>query len=148
IDLVRVLDTGRFDVAAQTLESLEPPKTDGEAVDFAIARSRILLARNDAVGSAAALDAVEKLGGKSASSRAWQIARARTCMHSGDFTGAARLAEKAGAGGERDATMADALAVHGVALAYIGDEPRAKKSCEEAVSIARKVQDARIEAVA
>jgi transcriptional regulator with GAF, ATPase, and Fis domain/serine/threonine protein kinase len=146
-ELVRALDTGRFDVAAQTLDGLEPPTDDQESVDFAVARSKIFLARGDAVGSAKALDDVAIIAAKSASSRVWQIARARTFMRSGNSGEAARLTE-AVIGNERDAITADALSVHGLALAFIGDEANAKKALEEAVAIAREVQDARIEAVA
>ena len=147
-ELIRALDTGRFDTAASTLEGLGHATSDQERVDFAIARSRILLARGDAVGSADALDAVAKLAPSSPSSRAWQIARARTAMRAGDSAEAARLTEAAAKGREMDATTADALSVHGLALAFSGDEPNAKKALEEAVAIAREVQDPRIEAVA
>ncbi len=146
--LFRALDTGRFDVAAQTLDGLEPATRDGEAVEFAIARSKILLARGDAVAAAQALDEVEKKAKKSEGRRTWLIARARTFMRAGDSAAAARLSDEARAGGESDAITADALAVYGLALALTGDEANAKKSLEEAVAIARAVRDPRIEAVA
>ncbi|MDF2693173.1 MAG: Response regulator of zinc sigma-54-dependent two-component system, partial [Labilithrix sp.] len=148
VELTRALDTGRFDMAATTLDGLGSPTNDQEAVDFAIARSKILLARGDATGSAAALDAVASIAPASISSRAWKIARARTFMRAGDSGEAARLSESAAAGPERDAVKADALAVHGLALALAGDEPNAKTALEQAVAIARDVSDARIEAVA
>ncbi|OJY25051.1 MAG: hypothetical protein BGO98_08590 [Myxococcales bacterium 68-20] len=147
-ELTRALDTGRFDTAAQVLEALGPPSSDHESVDFAIARSKILLARSDAAGSAKALDAVAEAAPKSTSSRAWRIARARTFMRAGDSGEAARLTESVAKGAEKDASTADALSVHGLALAFTGDEPNAKKALEEAVAIARNVQDARIEAIA
>jgi serine/threonine-protein kinase PknK len=144
-DLSRALDTGRFDVAAQTLEALEPARSDDERVDFAVARSKVLLARGDAVGSASALDAVAK---EASSSRAWKIARARTFMRAGDFAEAARITTVTAKGAERDAVTADALAVHGLAIAYSGDETTAKKALEEAVALAHDVEDDRTEALA
>lgn len=148
VELARALDTGRFDVAAATLDSFGAPEGDAESVDVAIARSRILLARGDAAGSANALDEVATLAAASTSSRLWQIARARTFMRAGDSGQAARLAETAASTREKDAITADALAVHGLALAFLGEEGGAKAALEEAVSIARSVHDARIEAVA
>ena len=43
---------------------------------------------------------------------------------------------------------ADALAVGGVALAYLGEEARALASLNEAVAVAKNVHDARIDKVA
>ncbi|MCW5834719.1 MAG: protein kinase, partial [Labilithrix sp.] len=147
-ELARALDTGRFDTAADALDGLGPPANALESVEFAIARSKILLARGDAVGSASALDAVAELAEASAAARAWRIARARTCMRAGDSVEAARLTEGAASGPEKDAIAADALAVHGLALAFTGDEANAKRALEDAVAIARDVQNPRIEAVA
>ena len=145
-ELARALDTGRFDTAAETLDGLEPAKTPAEQVELAIARSKILLARGDGAGAATSLDAIVELAPSSAHGRAWQIARARTYMRAGDFASAARLSDSARE--KHDATTADALAVHGLALAFSGDETNAKTALEEAVSIAREVKDPRIEAVA
>ena len=82
--------------------------------------------------------------------RAWLTARARTHVRAGDFAEAARLAEEAAAppASGRDAQSADALAVCGVALAYLGEEKRALEALQEAVTVAKNVHDARIEAVA
>src|SRR6185503_6100129 len=57
-ELRRALDTGRFDLASETLDTLNDPKDDAETVDFAIARARIFLARGDALNAAKVLDAV------------------------------------------------------------------------------------------
>ncbi|HVH47818.1 MAG TPA: protein kinase, partial [Labilithrix sp.] len=116
-ELGRALETGRFDTAAATLDALGAPANDAERVDFAVSRSKILLARGDAAGSARTLDEVAALATTSPASRGWQIARARTFMRGGDSAEAARLTEAAARGSERDATTADALAVHGLALA-------------------------------
>ncbi|MBX3232892.1 MAG: sigma 54-interacting transcriptional regulator [Labilithrix sp.] len=143
-ELRRALETGRFDVAATALERLGTGLDDDDAVELAIARSRVCLARGDAAGAATALTAVAELA---KSSRPWKIARARTFTRAGDYAAAARLAEEA-ARGEEDAIAADALAVQGVALAYTGDEATAKAALERAVALAQQVQDARTEAVA
>jgi transcriptional regulator with GAF, ATPase, and Fis domain/Tfp pilus assembly protein PilF len=149
VELARSLDTGRFDAAKATLDGLSPPEDDQESLDFGVALSRILLARGDAAGSARSLDEVANLAKAGPSARAWQIARARTFLRAGDYAEAARLAGEA-ANGPSDATTADALAVHGVAITYLGetDDDRAKTSLEKAVSIAREAGDARIEGVA
>ena len=148
-ELGRGLDTGRFDVAAGTLAALGDPIGDAESVTFAIARARILLARGDGEGAGKALDDV--LGpARKASLRAWLTMRARTYARAGDFAQAAKLAEEAAAETNegRDAISADALAVGGVALSYLGEEKRALEALEEAVLVAQRVHDARIESVA
>jgi serine/threonine-protein kinase PknK len=149
-ELRRALDTGRFDVASETLDTLEQPKDDTEKVDFAIARAKILLARGDALTAAKTLDAVAKIAGGSAHHRGWLTARARTYIRAGDFAHSARLAEEAAVAPKsgRDALSADALAVCGVALAYLGEEKRAMEALREAVTVAQRVHDARVEAVA
>jgi transcriptional regulator with GAF, ATPase, and Fis domain/predicted Ser/Thr protein kinase len=149
-ELRRALDTGRFDLASETLDTLHEPNDDAERVDFAIARAKILLARGDALTAAKALDAVTTIARGGPHHRAWLTARARTYIRAGDFAEAARLAEQGAAplATGRDGLSADALAVCGVALAYLGEEKRALEALEEAVSVAKRVQDARIEAVA
>jgi transcriptional regulator with GAF, ATPase, and Fis domain len=153
--LRRALDTGRFDLASETLDTLNEPKDDDEAVDFAIARAKILLARGDALSAAKALDAVAeaarcKRAEPSSHLRGWLTARARTYVRAGDYVQAAKLSEEAAVPppGGRDALSADALAVGGVALAYLGEDARALAALEEAVAVAQRVHDARIEAVA
>jgi transcriptional regulator with GAF, ATPase, and Fis domain/serine/threonine protein kinase/Tfp pilus assembly protein PilF len=146
-ELARALDTGRFDGAAEVLDALGPASTPSEAVELAVARSKILLARGDGAGAATALDAVAEHSGEAAHAREWRIARARTYMRAGDFASAARLSSDAKTEA-RDAVAADALAVRGLALAFVGDEANATAALEEAVEIARTVKDPRIEAVA
>ena len=149
-ELRRALDTGRFDLASETLDTLHAPNGDAEKTDFAIARAKILLARGDALTAAKALDAVAKIAHGGPHHRAWLTARARTHVRAGDFAQAAKLAEEAAVAPAtgRDAFSADALAVCGVALAYLGEEKRALEALEEAVLVAKNVHDARIEAVA
>jgi serine/threonine-protein kinase PknK len=149
-ELRRALDTGRFDLASDTLGTLGDPRGDAEAVDFTIARARILLARGDALGAAKGLDAVSDEARAGSHLRAWLTARARTYVRAGDFAQAAKLAEEAATAPEagRDALSADALAVGGVALAYLGEDTRALVALNEAVTVAKSMHDARIEAVA
>ncbi len=150
-ELRRSLDTGRFDGAAETLSALGEPADDLEAVAFSIANARILLARGDGAAAATALDDTEGAARQTkAHLRTWLTMRARTSVRAGDFAQASKLAEEAGAPtkGGRDAISADALAVGGVALAYLGEEKKALAELEEAVSVAQRVRDARIEAVA
>ncbi len=149
-ELRRALDTGRFDLASETLDTLNDPKDDGEVVDFAVARAKIFLARGDAAGATKLLDGVEKTARKGNHLRAWLTARARTHVRAGDYAPAAKLAEEAAVAppGGRDALSADALAVGGVALAYLGEETKALEGLNEAVAVAQRVHDARVEAVA
>ncbi|HEY8079498.1 MAG TPA: sigma 54-interacting transcriptional regulator, partial [Labilithrix sp.] len=146
-ELTRALDTGRFDDADQALDRLGPPNGDAESVHFAIARAKILLARGDATGAATTLDGVAGPAKGGPSVRAWRIARARTFVRQGDFAQASKLAEQAIGDGD-DALAVDALAQRGVALAYLGDDAGALQSLDRAVALAKKVQDARIQAVA
>jgi len=158
-ELARALDTGRFDLAAETLDALGPASTDAEAAELAVARAKILLARGDAKGAGEALDATPEAARRGLAARDWKITRARTHVRAGDFAQAADLAEAAVAAADgdegardgdhaRDALSADALAVRGVALAYLGDEARALAALEEAVAVAKNVQNARVLAVA
>ena len=150
-ELGRALDTGRFDMAAEALDTLADAKDDEESVAFAIARAKIMLARGDGAGAGKVLDDVaKKAQATKGSLRSWLTTRARTYVRAGDFAEAARLSEEAAkppAEG-RDALSADALAVGGVALAYLGEEKRALEALDEAVAVAQRVHDARIEAVA
>lgn len=146
-ELRAALDTGRLDAAASLAERLTP-ESDAERVELAVARSKVLFARGDAVGSAKALDETEEIARGSSMERAWQVARARIFMRAGDVAEAVRVSASAAQSPERDALTADALAVHGLALAFVGDEPRASKVLEESVAVARATNDPRIEAVA
>ncbi|HSO32520.1 MAG TPA: sigma 54-interacting transcriptional regulator, partial [Labilithrix sp.] len=150
-ELGRALDTGRFDSAAETLTALGSPDDDEESVAFSIAKARILLARGDGAAAGAALDATLEAARKTKTNlRIWLTMRARTYVRAGDFAQAAKLAEEAAGATTkgRDAVSADALAVGGVALAYLGEEKRALEALQEAVSVAQRMHDARIEAVA
>ena len=148
-EVARALATGRFDAARTALDALGKPADAPEAVAFAIAAARIALARGDGASARTALDGVEASAARSTSLREWQVARARTAMRLGDSTEAARLAAAAVAeGSERDATTADALAVNGLALAFLGEEDRARLVLAEAIALAKEVRDPRIEAVA
>ncbi|HVJ90033.1 MAG TPA: serine/threonine-protein kinase, partial [Labilithrix sp.] len=69
--LAHALETGRFDTAAATLDELGAPANDVERVDFAVACSKILLARGDAAGAARARDEGDRVESASPSSRAW-----------------------------------------------------------------------------
>jgi serine/threonine-protein kinase PknK len=140
-ELLRFLDTGHFDRAAIALETLGEPRSKDEAVDLAVAQSRIRLARGDTDGAAQALDAVAPT-----ERRIWYVARARTAMRGGDSAAAARLAQKAFR--EGDAVHADAMAVYGLALSFLGDDAKARSVLEDATAAARSAGDPRIEAVA
>jgi serine/threonine-protein kinase PknK len=142
-ELVRFLDTGHFDRAAEALDALGEPGDDDERIDLAVARSRILLARGDADAAATALDAVAPTD-----RRTWYVARARTAMRAGDSGEAANLAQKALREPTDDAIHADAKAVYGLALSFLGDDAAARSVLEEAADAARRAADPRIEAVA
>ncbi len=148
-ELHRALDTGRFDVAANLVEGLEAlgaPDDDAERVVVAIARAKIFTARGDSSRAGAILDEVANLAENGEFAREWKATRARTYMRAGHFARAASLAEAASSG-KRDALAADASAVRGVALAYLGDEA-AQSVLEESVSIAKEAGDARVLSVA
>jgi len=150
-DLARALDTGRFDVAAEALARVGAPRDPDEAVDLAVARSRIALARGDASQAATVLDELEEPARKGPHARTWQIARARTHLRAGNFAEAAALAASAASvpeAGGGEPLRAEALAVRGVALAYLADEAAALPALEEAVSVARAAEDPRVIAVA
>ncbi len=143
------LDTGRFDVAADALAVLGEPRDDEESLAFALARARVLLARGDTAAAGKALDAAQSSARNvDPNLRAWRTMRARVQVRAGDFAAAAALAEEAAKVTTRDAISADALAVRGIALAYLGDDAAALEALNEAVSLAHSLHDARIQAVA
>ncbi len=148
-ELVRALDTGRFDAAAELEAELGPDASKEEGVERAIARARILAARGDAEGAGHALEAVETIALGSELERAWKAARARAFMRAGQFARAAELAAEAvsPADGAEDAISADALSVRGVALAFLGDESGVA-TLERARAVAHALGDPRLEAVA
>lgn len=149
--LVASLETGRFEASADVLAALGGPEDDREAVDMAVARARIALARGDAGLAQRHLDGVaDRIGVERSSERAWHIAHGRTLTRAGDFAAAAAAAERAvnPGDGELDALSADALAVRGVALAFIDDESAAMDALSRSVAVAERVGNPRVLAVA
>jgi transcriptional regulator with GAF, ATPase, and Fis domain/serine/threonine protein kinase len=150
--LARSLETGRFDEAAQALASLEGAlganRSPNEAVDMALASAKIALARGDAATAEKTLESVRAQAAKGPSARAWNALVARVKNRLGDFTAAAEIAKGVVDGGANDAIASDALAVRGVALAYLGDDKEARAALERAVSVAEKLADKRAEAIA
>ncbi|HRG96585.1 MAG TPA: protein kinase, partial [Polyangiaceae bacterium] len=134
-------DRGRFDVAVDVLSGFTAA---GPAERFRVAcvRARVDLAKGDPRAAAQALDAVEQLG-DAAGARVWALLRARTSMRLGEFTRALELTEPITRGRLEDAVASEALAVRGVALAYSGEDARARQTLESAVMVANLAQDTR-----
>lgn len=149
-ELDSALDIGRFDIAADILVALGEPNDDSESVTFAMARARVSLARGDGTGAGNVLDAVSDTAVRTTKHlRAFWTLRARAHIRTGSFAEAAALAEEAiHTATAEDIMTADALAVRGVALAYLGNDSGALEVLQTAARIARDMHHARIEAVA
>ncbi|WP_394826320.1 sigma 54-interacting transcriptional regulator [Pendulispora albinea] len=148
----RFLDTGRIDEAEKELGQLGEGRDAGERVRLAVAYARASLGRGDPAGAAAKLDLVhgelpDPEDGDLA--RAWKVARARAHLRLGAYPAAAELAAEAvTAGADDDALSADALCVHGIALAFTGDDAAGREALARALDVARDIGDRRLEAVA
>ncbi|HQY63628.1 MAG TPA: GAF domain-containing protein, partial [Polyangiaceae bacterium] len=134
-------DRGRFDVAVDVLSGLTAAGPD-ERFRVACVRARVDLAKGDPRAAAKELDAVAQLG-DAAGARVWTLLRARTAMRLGEFARALELTEPITRGRLEDAVASEALAVRGVALAYSGEDARARQTLESAVMVANLAQDAR-----
>jgi serine/threonine-protein kinase PknK len=145
----RALDMGRFDEAARELDALGKPRGNKERVSFGLARARVAVGQGDPQRALSDLAAIE---GDAAvvdgSSRAWHAVRARACLRGGRYAEAAKLAQTVVDAGPSDALTADALSVRGVALAFTGQDVRAREALDEAVRVARATGEPRAEAVA
>ncbi len=164
--LERALDTGRFDEAQSHLDmvrALRPAtgstgdlaRTAGDPATSSsgdpaleIATAKIALARGEVDRAAEALASVADIAAKSQNSRAYYTLVARVKNRAGDFAAAAELAKGVIDQGIVDAIQADALAVRGVALAYMGDDEKAHALLMESVSVSSVLGDKRAEAVA
>jgi transcriptional regulator with GAF, ATPase, and Fis domain len=144
----RALTTGRFDEAVRELDALGQPRNEGERVRAGLARARIALAQGDAQRSFAELDKIEQAAFAGSSRRAWQAARARACLRSGQYAEAVKHAQAVVETEQEDAIASDALSVRGVALALTGEDSAARRVLGEAVRIARVTGEPRVEAVA
>jgi serine/threonine-protein kinase PknK len=147
-DVERALDMGRFDDAARQLEGAGTPRSDAERVRVGMARARVAIGRGDTTAALAALEAIEDAALRGAFRRAWQALRARACLRAGAYAEAATLAKEVIAGGRDDALAAEALSVHGVALAFAGEDAEARALLDDAIRVARATGDLRVEAVA
>jgi len=145
-ELERLLDTGRIGESERLLTELGEGEDGEERVRLAVAAGRAALGRGDPARAAERLDAMEREAKAGRLARAWYVARARTHLRSGEYTQAAAAAEAA-EGGD-DAVDADAMAAHGVALAFAGDEAHGKELLSRSLACARKLAHRRLEAVA
>ncbi len=147
----RALDMGRFDEAAREardLESLGARRNEADRVRMGMLRARIAIGRGDPAGALADLAGIEQPALAGSVARAWRALRARAYLRAGEYAEAARLAEEVVDSGNADALAAEALSVRGVALAFTGDDAGARGLLDEAIRVARALDDPRIEAVA
>ncbi len=147
-EVERALDMGRFDEAARGLSGIGSPRGNADQVRLAMARARIAIGRGDATAALTELAAVERAALEGPLRRAWQALRARACLRAGAYAEAATLARAVVDAGAKDALAAEALSVHGVALAFTGDDPAARAMLDDAIRVARAIGEARVEAVA
>ncbi len=146
--LERSLDHGRIGEAAACVEELGEARDAAESVRIAIARGRIALGRGEAAEAARVLDVAEREAERSPYSRAWGVSRARASLRLGDYASAAAFAGRVVDSNAEDALAAEAMAVRGVALAYTGDDERARKELERALKVAEQTGDTRALGVA
>ncbi|MGH7281993.1 MAG: protein kinase domain-containing protein, partial [Polyangiaceae bacterium] len=142
----RALDMGRIGDARDVLSSLGEPKKKDDRVRAAIARARIALGAGDSREAKTQLDSVAREAAGSANERAWRLTMARMHLRHGDYAEASRFATLVASAGD-DALAADALAVHGIALAWTGRDVEAEATLAHALKTALKSKDRRVEAV-
>jgi serine/threonine-protein kinase PknK len=147
-DAERALDMGRFDDAARGIEGLGVPRNPVDRVRMGMLRARIAIGRGDPAGALADLAAVERLAMSGSLARAWSALRARAYLRAGEYAEAASVAQSVVMAESTDAIAAEALSVRGVALAFTGDDARARGLLDDAIRVARAIGDPRVEAVA
>jgi DNA-binding NtrC family response regulator/tetratricopeptide (TPR) repeat protein len=147
-EVERALDMGRFDDAARELAGIGSPRGILDQVRLALARARIAIGRGDAAGALTDLDAVGRPALEGPLRRNWQALRARACLRAGAYAEASSLAKAVVESNRIDALAAEALSVHGMALAYMGEDKAARESLDDAIRVARALGDPRVEAVA
>ena len=143
----KALDMGRIADAQVVLDMMAPPATADERVRTAIARARMALGVGDSREAKVQLESAAKEAAGSPNERSWQLTMARTHLRHGDYAGASQFATRVASSGN-DALTADALSVHGIALAWTGREAEAESTLARALAIALRAQDRRVEAVA
>jgi len=144
----RLLDTGRFDEAADELRLVGTPQGRSEIIRLAIARARVAHGRGDGSVALAHLDTVERDAAQSPLLRAWQVTRARACLRSGRYAEAETLATAVLGDSDHDTMAADARAIRGVALVYEGKDTLAREELDRAVTLSRTLRDRRMEGIA
>jgi serine/threonine-protein kinase PknK len=147
-EVERALDMGRFDDAARGLAGIGSPRGSADQLRFALAQARIAVGRGDAAGALTELGAVERLALGGPFRRSWQALKARACLRTGAYAEASSLAQAVVEESRTDALAAEALSVHGVALAYTGEDKAAREALDDAIRAARALGDPRVEAVA
>ncbi|MEO8874074.1 MAG: protein kinase, partial [Polyangiaceae bacterium] len=143
----KALDMGRIADAEAALEAMSAPATVNDRVRLAIARARMALGVGDSREAKTQLESVAKEAAGSPNERAWQLTTARTHLRYGDYAAASQFATLVASSGD-DALTADALSVHGIALAWTGREVEAEATLGQALEIALRANDRRVEAVA
>jgi transcriptional regulator with GAF, ATPase, and Fis domain len=142
----KALDMGRIADAEAALSSLQPSTKSETRVRTAVARARMALGIGDSREAKTQLESVATEVAGTVNERAWLVTMARTHLRHGDYADASQFATRVVAGGD-DAFTADALAVHGLSLAWTGRENEAEATLKHALEIALKSKDRRVEAV-
>jgi serine/threonine-protein kinase PknK len=140
-DAESAAERGRFDLASEALRGFSAGNED-DRIRAALVRARVFVAKGDATEAARALDAVSGAA-QGPHARAWSLLRARTANRAGEFDRALELTESITKGRLEDAIASEALSVRGVALAYKGEDARARQALESAVMVANLTEDAR-----
>jgi DNA-binding NtrC family response regulator len=117
-------------------------------VRAALAHARIAVGRGDAAGALNELAVVERAALEGPLARTWRTLRARASLRAGAYGDAAAQAKVVVDSGAGDALSVEARSVHGVALAFTGEDAAARAMLDDAIRVARAVADPRVEAVA
>ncbi len=138
----RLIEIGRVTQAESLLGS---SREMGQALKLraAIAEARLFMARGEGARAVSVLEKVD--AADRAGSRAWSAAMSRAFLRAGKFTDAIAAARPAMV--IDDAVAVEALGALGVAHAYLGEDAKALENVERAVSIAKKIDGARGDAL-
>ncbi|MEZ4312752.1 MAG: sigma-54-dependent Fis family transcriptional regulator [Polyangiaceae bacterium] len=158
-DVVRLLDRGHYDEAADALVAFQGDRSPV----IAIARARLATSRGDASGALAELGAVEAealSGSDDLLAATWRLHAARAYLRLGDYAAAQRRAaevsesasasvvpaagETAGQPEPLNIVATEALSVRGLAESFASRHAEAKETLERAVHLARGIGEPRL----
>ena len=142
---IHLLDRGRYTDALAAIDLVK----NADPLPLAVARARLHLGLGDATAALEQLDRVRLRAEErpeSADAKLWTVYLARAHVGLGEYGRALELLDTVA--GEPGPIGAEAIAYQGLALSYVGDNPKALEVLVRGVEQARNAGSARTEALA